>query len=134
MSEAGRDTAWRWLVALAGQLAGWVVLAILAGLAFASLPLLRSPAALTALLSPVALAVIMGGRKTRSGALIGALIVVMLPSLLADIELFRKIAVVAAVLGVTESRVCQLHSQAVARLRARIVGEGGLKKKARRNG
>ncbi|MCG9059496.1 ABC transporter permease subunit [Laribacter hongkongensis] len=52
MSEAGRDTAWRWLVALAGQLAGWVVLAILAGLAFASLPLLRSPAALTALLSP----------------------------------------------------------------------------------
>ncbi|HZV64542.1 MAG TPA: ATP-binding cassette domain-containing protein, partial [Telluria sp.] len=46
------------------------------------------------------LAVIMGGRKTRSGALIGALIVVMLPSLLADIELFRTIAVAAAVLGV----------------------------------
>ena len=46
------------------------------------------------------LAVIMGGRKTRSGALIGALIVVMLPSLLADIELFRQIAVAAAVLGV----------------------------------
>ncbi|MEB0133905.1 branched-chain amino acid ABC transporter ATP-binding protein/permease [Actimicrobium sp. CCC2.4] len=46
------------------------------------------------------LAVIMGGRKTRSGALLGALIVVMLPSLLADIELFRKIATVAAVVGV----------------------------------
>ncbi len=46
------------------------------------------------------LAVIMGGRKTRSGALLGALIVVMLPSLLADIDLFRKIASVAAVLGV----------------------------------
>ncbi len=43
------------------------------------------------------LAVIMGGRKTRSGALIGALIVVMLPSLLSDIELFRKIATVLAV-------------------------------------
>ena len=43
------------------------------------------------------LAVIMGGRKTRSGALIGAVIVVMLPSLLSDIELFRKIAVVLAV-------------------------------------
>ncbi|HJV81817.1 branched-chain amino acid ABC transporter ATP-binding protein/permease [Noviherbaspirillum sp.] len=43
------------------------------------------------------LAVIMGGRKTRSGALLGALIVVMLPSLLSDIELFRKIAVTAAV-------------------------------------
>ena len=49
------------------------------------------------------LAVIMGGRKTRSGALIGALIVVMLPSLLADIELFRKIATTAAVLGVLGS-------------------------------
>lgn len=49
------------------------------------------------------LAVIMGGRKTRSGSLIGALIVVMLPSLLSDIELFRKIAVAAAVLGVIGS-------------------------------
>jgi branched-chain amino acid transport system permease protein len=46
------------------------------------------------------LAVIMGGRKTRTGSMIGAVIVVMLPSLLADIELFRKIAVTAAVLGV----------------------------------
>lgn len=46
------------------------------------------------------LAVIMGGRKTRSGAIIGAIIVVMLPSLLADIELFRKIAIGAAVLAV----------------------------------
>ncbi|MET0858918.1 MAG: branched-chain amino acid ABC transporter ATP-binding protein/permease [Telluria sp.] len=45
------------------------------------------------------LAVIMGGRKSRTGSLLGALIVVMLPSLLADIELFRKIAVTAAVLG-----------------------------------
>ncbi|RZT10720.1 branched-chain amino acid transport system permease protein [Duganella sp. CF402] len=49
------------------------------------------------------LAVIMGGRKTRSGSLIGAMIVVMLPSLLADIELFRQIAVAAAVLGVIGS-------------------------------
>ncbi|MGZ3181620.1 MAG: branched-chain amino acid ABC transporter ATP-binding protein/permease [Telluria sp.] len=39
------------------------------------------------------LAVIMGGRKSRIGSLIGALIVVMLPSLLADVDLFRKIAV-----------------------------------------
>jgi branched-chain amino acid transport system permease protein len=46
------------------------------------------------------LAVIMGGRKTRSGSLLGALIVVLLPSLLADIELFRKIATVAAVVAV----------------------------------
>jgi len=46
------------------------------------------------------LAVIMGGRKTRSGALLGAAIVVMLPSLLSDIALFRRIAVTAAVLAV----------------------------------
>ncbi|THF65977.1 RNA polymerase sigma factor FliA [Pseudothauera nasutitermitis] len=31
---------------------------------------------------------------------------------------------IGEVLGVTESRVCQLHSQAVARLRARVLGEG----------
>ncbi len=43
------------------------------------------------------LAVIMGGRKTRSGALIGAAIVVMLPSLLSDIELFQKIATALAI-------------------------------------
>lgn len=49
------------------------------------------------------LAVIMGGRKTRSGSLIGALIVVMLPSLLSDIELFRKIAVLFAVVAVISS-------------------------------
>ncbi|RTL57795.1 MAG: RNA polymerase sigma factor FliA [Rhodocyclaceae bacterium] len=32
---------------------------------------------------------------------------------------------IGEVMGVTESRVCQLHSQAVARLRATIVGVGG---------
>ena len=42
---------------------------------------------------------------------------------------------IGAVMNVTESRVCQLHSQAVARLRARLFGDGGLKnKKAKRNG
>ena len=46
------------------------------------------------------LAIIMGGRKTRSGALLGAFIVVLLPSLLADINLFRQIATAAAVIGV----------------------------------
>ncbi|WP_230411255.1 ABC transporter permease subunit [Collimonas humicola] len=49
------------------------------------------------------LAVIMGGRKSRIGSLLGALIVVMLPSLLADIELFRQIATAAAVIGVLAS-------------------------------
>jgi branched-chain amino acid transport system permease protein len=46
------------------------------------------------------LAVIMGGRKSRLGSLIGAAIVVMLPSLLSDIEVFRKIAITAAVAAV----------------------------------
>src|SRR3569832_2494394 len=45
----------------------------------------------------------MGGRKTRSGALIGAFIVVMLPSLLSDFILFRTIATAAAVIGVVVS-------------------------------
>ncbi|WP_197035007.1 ATP-binding cassette domain-containing protein [Herbaspirillum sp. RV1423] len=49
------------------------------------------------------LAVIMGGRKSRIGSLIGALIVVMLPSLLSDIDLFRQIATVAAVIVVLGS-------------------------------
>ncbi len=41
---------------------------------------------------------------------------------------------IGEVMGVTESRVCQLHSQAVARLRARILGDTGLRKKAKKNG
>ncbi|RFP13753.1 MULTISPECIES: ATP-binding cassette domain-containing protein [unclassified Duganella] len=61
------------------------------------------------------LAVIMGGRKTRSGSLIGAMIVVMLPSLLADIELFRKIAVAAAVLGVAGSALMLYKKRATVR-------------------
>lgn len=41
---------------------------------------------------------------------------------------------IGEVMGVTESRVCQLHTQAVARLRARIFGDSGIRKKARKNG
>ena len=55
------------------------------------------------------LAVIMGGRKSRIGSLIGALIVVMLPSLLSDIELFRKIASVLAVVVVVGALVSLLR-------------------------
>lgn len=44
------------------------------------------------------LAIIMGGRKTRTGALLGATIIVMLPKLLDDIALFREVAVGVAVL------------------------------------
>jgi len=44
------------------------------------------------------LAIIMGGRKTRTGALLGAAIIVMLPKLLDDLEIFRIGAVVLAVI------------------------------------
>ncbi len=44
------------------------------------------------------LAVIMGGRKTRTGALLGAAIIVILPKLLDDLELFRIVASALAVL------------------------------------
>ena len=44
------------------------------------------------------LAIIMGGRKTRSGALLGATIIVLLPKLLDDLEAFRIVASSLAVL------------------------------------
>ena len=44
------------------------------------------------------LAVIMGGRKSRVGSLLGAAIIVILPKLLDDLELFRMVATTLAVL------------------------------------
>jgi ABC-type branched-subunit amino acid transport system ATPase component/ABC-type branched-subunit amino acid transport system permease subunit len=44
------------------------------------------------------LAVIMGGRKTRSGALLGAAIIVILPKLLDDLAMFRVVASALAVM------------------------------------
>jgi ABC-type branched-subunit amino acid transport system ATPase component/ABC-type branched-subunit amino acid transport system permease subunit len=44
------------------------------------------------------LAVIMGGRKTRSGALLGAAIIVILPKLLDDLVMFRIVASALAIL------------------------------------
>ena len=46
------------------------------------------------------LAVTMGGRKSRLGPIIGAAIIVYLPNLLADINLFRQIAGAIAVIAV----------------------------------
>jgi len=51
------------------------------------------------------LAIIMGGRKTRTGAVLGAAIIVLLPKLLDDLELFRTVAVVVAVLMVLGAAV-----------------------------
>ena len=44
------------------------------------------------------LAVIMGGRKTRIGAMLGATIIVLLPKLLDDLELFRYVSVTLAII------------------------------------
>jgi len=44
------------------------------------------------------LAVIMGGRKSRTGPILGAIIVVMLPNVLSDIVLFRQISMGIAVI------------------------------------
>jgi branched-chain amino acid transport system ATP-binding protein len=44
------------------------------------------------------LAIIMGGRKTRVGAMLGATIIVLLPKLLDDLEAFRVVASTLAVL------------------------------------
>ncbi|SAL85334.1 branched-chain amino acid ABC transporter [Caballeronia choica] len=43
------------------------------------------------------LAIIMGGRKTRTGALLGSTIIVMLPKLLDDIAMFRTVSTALAV-------------------------------------
>jgi len=57
------------------------------------------------------LAVIMGGRKTRIGPLLGAIIIVMLPNVLSDIELFRKISVGIAVFSVAYSAYAVVAGQ-----------------------
>jgi branched-chain amino acid transport system permease protein len=61
------------------------------------------------------LAVIMGGRKIRTGALIGAVIVVMLPSLLQDVGLFRQIAIAAAVIGFIGSGIALARKRSTLR-------------------
>ena len=51
------------------------------------------------------LAVIMGGRKSRIGSLVGAAIIVLLPKLLDDIEMFRYVSVGLAVLVIVTAVV-----------------------------
>ena len=54
------------------------------------------------------LAVTMGGRKSRVGPIVGAIIIVSLPALLGDIELFRRIAATIAVVAVAAGTYAQL--------------------------
>jgi ABC-type branched-subunit amino acid transport system ATPase component/ABC-type branched-subunit amino acid transport system permease subunit len=64
------------------------------------------------------LAVIMGGRKTRSGAMLGAAIVVLLPKLLDDIEMFRWFAVLLAVVVLVGAIVALKRGKASAKTAA----------------
>ena len=69
------------------------------------------------------LAVIMGGRKTRSGALLGAAIIVMLPKLLDDIEMFRYVSVALALLVTVGAAVFVARKRAtVARVAIPVAG------------
>lgn len=61
------------------------------------------------------LAVIMGGRKTRSGAMLGAAIVVLLPKLLDDIAMFRGFAVLMAILVAAGAAVALARGKTSAR-------------------
>ncbi|QHE77199.1 branched-chain amino acid ABC transporter ATP-binding protein/permease [Hydrogenophaga sp. PBL-H3] len=61
------------------------------------------------------LAVIMGGRKTRSGAMLGAAIVVLLPKLLDDIAMFRGFAVLMAILVAAGAAVAMARGKTSAR-------------------
>ena len=73
------------------------------------------------------LAIIMGGRKTRSGALLGAAIIVMLPKLLDDIVLFRYVAVIFAALVLVGAAVFTAKGRSTwQRAAVPVVGSVGL--------
>ena len=57
------------------------------------------------------LAVTMGGRKSRLGPIIGAAIVVYLPNLLADIDLFRNVALGIAIVAVLSGGYVMLYKR-----------------------
>ena len=64
------------------------------------------------------LAIIMGGRKTRTGAILGAAIIVMLPKLLDDLELFRIVSVVLALIVAVASGVALKRGKATLQMAA----------------
>jgi len=68
------------------------------------------------------LAVIMGGRKTRTGPILGAIIVVMLPNVLSDIELFKKISIGIAFITVLYSiYVAVTHQRSLKQLALPVI-------------
>ena len=69
------------------------------------------------------LAIIMGGRKTRTGALLGATIIVMLPKLLDDIEMFRYVSIALAVaVAIGAAVLLQRRKSTLARVAIPVVG------------
>ncbi|MFM0057431.1 branched-chain amino acid ABC transporter ATP-binding protein/permease [Paraburkholderia phytofirmans] len=73
------------------------------------------------------LAIIMGGRKTRTGALLGSAIIVLLPKLLDDIDMFRTVASVLAAVVVIGAGVALARKVSTPRKVAiPVVGTAGL--------
>lgn len=69
------------------------------------------------------LALIMGGRKTRSGALLGAAIIVLLPKMLDDVSTFRPLAIGLAVLVTAGAVMAVRRGRATpARMAAPVIG------------
>jgi branched-chain amino acid transport system permease protein len=73
------------------------------------------------------LAIIMGGRKTRTGALLGSLIVVLLPKLLDDISTFRIVATALAIMVAVGAGIAIARGQTNAkRVAVPVAGTIGL--------
>ncbi|HVE08205.1 MAG TPA: branched-chain amino acid ABC transporter ATP-binding protein/permease [Paraburkholderia sp.] len=73
------------------------------------------------------LAIIMGGRKTRSGALLGSTIIVLLPKLLDDIASFRVVATILAVAVVLGALFALArHTTTPRRVAIPVLGTAGL--------
>ncbi|MFM0395366.1 branched-chain amino acid ABC transporter ATP-binding protein/permease [Paraburkholderia phytofirmans] len=73
------------------------------------------------------LAIIMGGRKTRTGALLGSAIIVLLPKLLDDIDMFRTVASVLAAVVVIGAGVALARKVSTPRKVAiPVLGTAGL--------
>ncbi|BCQ25482.1 ATP-binding cassette domain-containing protein [Caballeronia sp. NK8] len=73
------------------------------------------------------LAIIMGGRKTRTGALIGSTVIVMLPKLLDDISNFRVVATALAVVVVAGAVLALARKTTTPqRVAVPVIGTAGL--------
>ncbi|MDR5817921.1 branched-chain amino acid ABC transporter ATP-binding protein/permease [Caballeronia sp. LZ033] len=73
------------------------------------------------------LAIIMGGRKTRTGAIIGSTVIVLLPKLLDDISNFRVVATALAVIVVLGAALALARkTTTLQRVAVPVIGTAGL--------